>query len=173
MCDHRTTRRELLSYLDSLGLATRTVEHTPVATVAANKALRGELPGAHTKNLFLKDKKGGLWLVVALEDRQIDLKALRTLLGAPALSFARPDVMRSVLGIEPGSVTPFAVINDRQRLVTVILDAQMMTMDPLNFHPLENTATTAISPAALHRFLDALDHPPRTISFGDDEPQRS
>ncbi len=156
-------RTELIAFLDRLGIATRTVEHPPVATVAANKALRGTLPGAHTKNLFLKDKKGGLWLVVALEDRPVDLKALRVALGSPPLSFAKPEVLWAVLGVRPGSVTPFAVINDREGLVRVVLDAAMMDCDPLNFHPLENTATTAIAAAGLLAFLAAVDHAPRVL----------
>lgn len=160
------SRHGLLTLLNCLGIATRTVDHPPVATVAENKALRGTLPGAHTKNLFLKDKKGGLWLVVAMEDRAIDLKALRGLLAAPPLSFARPEVLLDVLGVRPGSVTPFAVVNDREGQVRVILDAEMMAWDPLNFHPLENTATTAISPGGLLAFLNAVEHPPKIISLG-------
>lgn len=166
-------RGDLLALLERLGIASRTVEHPPVATVAENKALRGMLPGAHTKNLFLKDKKGGLWLVVAMEDRPIDLKALRGLLGSPPLSFARPEVLLDVLGVRPGSVTPFAVVNDRNGQVRVILDAEMMACDPLNFHPLENTATTAIASASLLAFLAAVDHPPRIISLGTPSPQHS
>ena len=159
------SRTDLLHMLDRLGVATRTVEHPPVATVAENKALRGQLPGAHTKNLFLKDRKGGLWLLVAMEDRPIDLKALRAILGAPPLSFARPETLIASLGVQPGSVTPFAVINDADRLVRVILDAAMMECDPLNFHPLQNTATTAISPTGLLTFLAAVGHSPRTLSL--------
>lgn len=159
------SRADLLQRLASLGIAVRTIEHPPVATVAENKALRGELPGAHTKNLFLKDRKGGLWLVVALEDRPIDLKALRVILGAPPFSFATPETLVASLGVQPGSVTPFAVINDAAGLVQVILDAAMMRCDPLNFHPLQNTATTAISPAGLLRFLAAVGHPPRVLSL--------
>jgi Ala-tRNA(Pro) hydrolase (EC 3.1.1.-) len=166
------TRDGLLALLEHLGLDCRTVAHPPVATVAENKALRGSLPGAHTKNLFLKDKKGGLWLVVAMEDRAVDLKALRGVLDAPPLSFARPEVLIDVLGVQPGSVTPFAVANDGDRRVRVVLDAgMMMACDPLNFHPLENTATTAISASDLLTFLHAVDHPPTIVSLAPIAPQ--
>lgn len=167
------SRADLLAFLDQLGIASRTFEHPPVATVAANKALRGALPGAHTKNLFLKDKKGGLWLVVALEDRSIDLKTLRVILGAPPLSFARPEILVQVLGVQPGSVTPFAVINDRDGLVRVVLDAEMMAFDLLNFHPLENTATTALAPADLLGFLAAVNHPPQILPLVPAPPQHT
>ena len=106
------TRNDLLSRLDALGIVTTTVDHPAVFTVEESKRLRGDLLGGHTKNLFLKDKKGRLWLVVALEDRDVDLKALRKEIGAAQLSFGKPDLLSKVLGLEPGSVTPFGVIND-------------------------------------------------------------
>ena len=154
------TRDDLLQCLGDLGIATETVEHPAVYTVDEAKALRGELPGAHSKNLFLKDKKGRFWLVVALEDRDIDLKALRKTIGAAQLSFGKPDALMEKLGIEPGSVTPFSVINDKAGEVTVVLDAGMMAREPLNFHPLVNTATTRISADGLLRFLDHCGHDP-------------
>ncbi|MFO1153741.1 MAG: prolyl-tRNA synthetase associated domain-containing protein [Rhodospirillales bacterium] len=167
------TPSQLLAHLDALGIRVTTVEHPPVATVEANKALRGTLPGGHTKNLFLKDKKGGLWLVVALEDRVVDLKDLRSRLAAPPLSFARPEVLRDKLGVEPGAVTPFAVINDDPPRVQVVLDAGMLALDPLNFHPLVNTRTTAIAAADLVRFLEATGHPPLTVDFDSAAPAPS
>ena len=112
----------LMARLDALGIVTTTVRHPPMFTVAESKALRGSLPGGHSKNLFLKDKKGVLWLVVADEDRPIDLKALRRRIGSAALSFASAETLRQVLGVEPGSVTPFALINDREVSVRVLLD---------------------------------------------------
>jgi Ala-tRNA(Pro) deacylase len=158
---------DLLARLAELGIDHRTYDHPPVATVEANKALRGDLPGAHTKNLFLKDRKGTLWLVVCLEDRAIDLKRLRHRLGAAPLSFARPEVLRQVLGVEPGAVTPFAVINDLAGCVRVVLDADMLAIDPLNFHPLTNTRTTAISTAGLRAFLTATGHRPLILTLVD------
>lgn len=150
-----------MARLDALGIETKTVRHPAVFTVEENKALRGALAGAHTKNLFLKDKKGVLWLVCALEDRAIDLKALRARIGSAALSFASADTLRAALGVEPGSVTPFAVINDEQNQVRVILDAALMAFTTLNVHPLVNTATTAVAVSDLLRFLRACGHAPR------------
>ena len=142
------TEEDLFARLSELGIETETVRHPAVFTVEESKALRGDLPGGHTKNLFLKDKKGALWLVVALEDRAIDMKDLRRRIGSAALSFGRPELLKEVLGIDPGSVTPFAVINDTGNRVNVVLDAEMMSLRALNFHPLTNTATTSVTPAA-------------------------
>lgn len=160
------TPADLFGRLAALDIETTTIEHPPVATVDDNKAVRGALPGGHTKNLFLKDKKGGLWLIVALEDRAVDLKDLRRRLAAPPLSFARPELLRGVLGVEPGAVTPFAVINDRDARVRLVLDAGMLAVDPLNFHPLVNTQTTAIRPADLLRFFAATGHAPLLLDLG-------
>ena len=160
-----TSPEQLLARLAALGLKTRTVSHPPVFTVEEAKALRGELPGAHIKNLFLRDKKGKMWLVVAEEDRPIDLKALGELLGG-RLSFGSADRLMIYLGVLPGAVTPFAVINDRERLVTVALDAGMLLRSPLNYHPLRNDRTTAIAPEDLVRFLEAEGHPPRILDLG-------
>jgi Ala-tRNA(Pro) deacylase len=159
------TPADLFRRLAALDIKVTTTLHPPVATVEANKALRGELPGGHTKNLFLKDKKGGLWLVVALEDRAIDLKELRRRLASSPLSFARAGLLRDVLGVEPGAVTPFAVINDADSRVRVVLDAAMLRIDPLNFHPLVNTRTTAIAPVDLLRFFEATGHPPLLLDL--------
>jgi Ala-tRNA(Pro) deacylase len=153
---------ELLAYLESLGIEHRTVTHPPVFTVEEARASRGEAVGGHTKNLFLRDKKGALYLVVAPEDATIELKSLHRLLGASGrFSFGSAELMRELLGVEPGSVTPFAVINDKSRRVTVILDAGMMAHDVLNFHPLVNTGTTTISREGLVKFLEATGHHPR------------
>ena len=163
-----TTPEELLAFLATLGVEQRTTWHAAVFTVAEAKAARDDLPGAHTKNLFLFDRKGAFLLVVAQEDRVIDLKALRRALGAPALSFAKPDALRASLGVEPGSVTPFGLVNDRAGRVTVVLDAALMTAPLLNFHPLVNTATTAIAPEGLLAFLAATGHEPRLVAFAND-----
>jgi Ala-tRNA(Pro) deacylase len=153
---------ELFAYLDKLGIAHRTVTHPAVFTVEEAQTLRGEVVGGHTKNLFLRDKKGALFLVVAPEDAVIELKSLHRLLGASGrFSFGSAELMREVLGVEPGSVTPFSVINDAAGRVTVILDAAMMAHATLNFHPLVNTGTTTISREGLVRFLEATGHRPR------------
>ena len=164
--------------LDSLHISFREQSHEPVFTVEEAKELRGILPGAHCKSLFVRDKKGASFLVVCLEDRRLDMKALATLLGAKRLSFASPDRLRARLGVEPGSVTPFAAINDQPpphgvdgdppfERISIVLDSEMMRADPVNYHPLINTATIALSPADLLRFLDATGHRARVVDLGD------
>lgn len=159
------TRDDLFTRLKALGIDTVTVEHPPLFTVEQSKDLRGDIPGAHTKNLFLKCKKGSLWLVVAVESTPIDLKTLDKRLGSGRLSFGSADLMREILGVEPGSVTPFAVINDTEARVSVVLDAALMTYDRLNFHPLVNTATTGISKDGLLAFLKDCSHEPRVMAL--------
>jgi Ala-tRNA(Pro) deacylase len=152
----------LFAYLDSLGIAHQTMTHPPVFTVEQAKALRGKIEGAHTKNLFLRDKKNELYLVVALESSRIDLKSLHRLLGASGrFSFGAADLLREVWGVEPGSVTPFGAVSDTDGRVTVVLDAAMMEHEILNFHPLLNTMTTSIARADLVKFLEATGHKPR------------
>lgn len=153
---------ELFAYLDNLGIAHQTVHHAAVFSVEEARTLRGTIAGGHTKNLFLRDKKGALFLVVAPENAVIELKSLHRRLGASGrFSFASAELMRETLGVEPGSVTPFAVINDRAARVTVVLDAAMMMQQTLNFHPLANTGTTTISRDGLLKFLEATGHRPR------------
>jgi len=162
------TPDELFTHLEALGIETETHHHQPVFTVAESMALRGKLPGAHCKSLFLKDKKGVMWLVVALEDRRLDMKALGTLIGSARLSFARPERLVTYLGIEPGAVTPFALINHRGRDnhgIRVILDAEMMQAAVVNYHPLVNTATTALTPADLLRFVADCGHQPDIVDL--------
>ena len=156
---------ELFRRFDALGIPHTTHHHPAVFTVAESTALRGTLPGGHCKSLFLKDRKDGLWLVVLLEHRRLDLKALADRLEAPRFSFGSPALLEGTLGVTPGSVTPFALINDRNRLVRVVLDAEMLTLDPLNYHPLVNTATTAVSPADLVKFIAAGGHEPRIVEM--------
>ena len=159
------TPQLLFARLDALGLAHRTVEHAPVFTVGQAKEHRGALPGHHIKNLFLRNKKEAMWLVVALEDRAIDLKRLGEVLGAGRLSFGSPDRLRRHLGVEPGSVTPFSIVNDPDRLVTLVLDRGLADGGPVNAHPLVNTMTTAISCADLGRFFEATGHQPQWLDF--------
>ena len=169
------TPSDLFAFLDRLGLAHQTVTHPALFTVEQSRTLRGTIPGGHTKNLFLKDKKGTLFLVTALEDAVIELKSLHRLLGAGGrFSFGSADLMRETLGIEPGAVTPFAAINDTERRVSVVLDAAMMQHETLNYHPLVNTMTTSIAGADLVRFLEATGHPPRIVAValsGEDLPR--
>jgi Ala-tRNA(Pro) deacylase len=164
------TPADLFAFLDRLGIAHATVTHPALFTVEQSQALRGAIPGGHTKNLFLKDKKGALFLVAALEDAVIELKSLHRLLAASGrFSFGSAELMRATLGIEPGAVTPFAAMNDGERRVSVVLDAVMMRHDTLNFHPLTNTMTTSIARADLLRFLEATGHPPRIVAMSEAE----
>jgi Ala-tRNA(Pro) deacylase len=156
------TPTDLFAFLDRLGIAHTTVTHPALFTVEQSRELRGTIPGGHTKNLFLKDKKGALFLVTALEDAVIELKSLhRRLEASGRFSFGSAELMRETLGIEPGAVTPFAAINDRDRRVSVVLDAALMRHDTINAHPLVNTMTTSIARTDLLRFLEATGHTPR------------
>lgn len=156
------TPDQLFAALDALGIAHPTVKHPPVFTVEQAARLRGQIAGGHTKNLFLRDKKQALFLVVALEDAEIDLKGLHRLLGASGrFSFGSADLLREVWGVEPGSVTPFGAINDTAGRVTVVLDAEMMEFETLNYHPLDNTMTTSIGRDDLVKFLQSTGHIPR------------
>ena len=160
------TSEMLFRHLKGLGIATTTVTHPPVFTVDEAKALRGTIPGLHIKNLFLKDKKGLLWLVVCEEEATVDLKALPALIGSSRLSFGRPELLREVLGVEPGSVTPFALINDLQNRVKVVLDSRIPTAGAISCHPLENTATTTIASSDLMTFIQSTGHVANLVDFG-------
>ena len=158
------TPHDLFAFLDSLGIAHSTVTHPPLFTVEQSQALRGSIPGGHTKNLFLKDKKGRLFLMVTEEDAAIELKSLHRLLGAAGrFSFGAAALLRQFLGVEPGAVTPFAAINDTEAQVAVVLDAAMMRHATLNYHPLVNTMTTSIGRDDLLKFLGASGHEPRIV----------
>ena len=163
------TREELLSRLGALGIDTHTVEHPPLGTVEESRALRGDIPGAHTKNLFLKCKKGTLWLLVALEDAVIDMKQVHKILGSGRLSFGRAELLEEILGVPPGSVTPFSLINDKDQRVNVVLEAEMMSHDVLNFHPLVNTATTTISRDGLLAFIRDCGHDPAILAVAGEQ----
>ena len=148
-------RTTLFDRLAELGIATTTVEHPPVRTVAESSTIELNLPGAHTKNLFLKDEGGTLLLVVAKSSTKVDLKGLARKLGIGRLSFGKPELMIEVLGVTPGSVNAFAIANDTRRRVSVVLDNELAAHDSVNCHPMENTATTNIALADLLRFIRA------------------
>ena len=157
-------RAKLFARLEELGIAATTVEHAPVFTVEESQDLRGTIPGAHTKNLFLKDKDGGMVLVVAKEDTKVDLKALAKRLGFGRFSFGKPELLMEVLGIEPGSVTAFALINGTSsQLAAVIVDEVLMGFAEVNAHPLVNSATTRVATDDLIRFMKACGHAPRIL----------
>jgi len=152
------TPDELFSKLDGLGIKYETHFHDPVFTVEEAQSVARDLAGGHSKNLFLKDKKGGVYLLVCLEDTKVDLKMLRKQIGAKNLSFAKPDLLMALLGVTPGSVTPFSLINDKECQVKVLLDARMMEEEFLNFHPLINDKTTQISMNSLKVFIEDCGH---------------
>ena len=155
------TPDDLFAFLDRLGIAHRTATHAPLFTVEQSQALRGTIPGGHTKNLFLKDKKDAVFLVVAPEDGHVDLKTLHHKLGARRFSFGSADLMLELLGVSPGAVTAFGVINDTARRVNVVLDAGLMEHAIINCHPLVNTMTTSIARDDLLTFFAATGHTPR------------
>jgi Ala-tRNA(Pro) deacylase len=160
------TKEDLFARLAELGIKSVTTEHPPLFTVEQSQALRGRIAGPHTKNLLLRDKKKErIILVVAHEDAAIDLKRFHTLVGCARLSFASPELLMETLGVPPGSVTPFALINDAEHRVELIVDEALLRNDILNFHPLTNDATTTIAREDFLRFLDSCSHPPRVMAL--------
>ena len=159
------TPADLFATLDRLGIAHTTVTHPPLFTVEQSRGMRGKIPGGHTKNLFLRDKKGALFLVTTLEDAVIELKSLhRRLAASGRFSFGSADLLLETLGVAPGAVTPLAAINDTAGRVTVVLDSGLMEHAIVNCHPLANTMTTSMARDDLVRFLEATGHPPRIAS---------
>jgi Ala-tRNA(Pro) deacylase len=153
-------RKKLFARLEELGIASVTVAHEPVFTVEQSGALRETIPGAHTKSLFLTDKDGRVALVVAKDDSQVDLKRVASRLGFGRLSFGNAALLGRMLGVTPGSVTPFALINDREARVRVVVDEALLGFGEINCHPLENTATTRLATADVLRFIRACGHEP-------------
>ena len=156
---------DLFRRLAALGIEVSTVKHPPVFTVEEAKALRGEIAGCHTKNLFLRNKKGKMWLLVCLEDRAVDLKELAGRLNAGRLSFGSAERLAQYLGVIPGAVTPFAILNDRSNSVRVAVDKAIFEQGLLNFHPLDNAQTTSIGAGDLLKFLEAEGHSAQVLDF--------
>ncbi|WP_025897255.1 prolyl-tRNA synthetase associated domain-containing protein [Sneathiella glossodoripedis] len=159
------TPEDLFRRLDQLGITYKTHHHQAVFTVEEAQTVSRTLEGGHSKNLFLKDKKDELYLLVCLEDTKVDLKELRKKIGAKNLSFGKAELLQEVLGVTPGSVTPFSLINDVDCRVSVLLDAAMMKEDFLNFHPLINTQTTQISMDDLKLFIKNTGHQMTVVEF--------
>ena len=160
------TQDELLAFLDSLGIKTKTVTHAPLYTVADSQALRGEIEGGHTKNLFVKDKKDNYFLLTVDEEAVVDLKTIHHVIGAASkVSFGKPEALMEFLGVVPGAVTAFGPINDTDGKVQVFLDAGLMAHEVVNCHPLVNTATTSIKSADLITFLKATGHEPKVLNL--------
>jgi Ala-tRNA(Pro) deacylase len=160
-----TTRAELFAYLDTLAIATTTVDHEAVFTVEQSEQLHRDIAGAHTKNLFLKDAKGEMFLVVAEAHSRVDLKLLHKTIGCARLSFGNAELLMQMLGISPGSVNAFAVMNDRDGKVSVILDDILRQATHINCHPMTNTATTSITRDDLLKFMRATGHEPRWLGL--------
>ncbi len=158
-------QHRLFALLDRLGIAHTTHAHDAVFTVEQGAEIEAKLPGGHTKNLFLKDKTGALFLVCALGETQIPINRLHKKLGCKRLSFGKPDLMQEVLGVTPGSVCLFATMNDVEGRVTLVLDKSLLDHNLVNFHPLENTATTAISSGDMLKFAEASGHDPVIVDF--------
>ena len=159
------TITELFQKLDTLGIVTTTVEHGPFFTVADAKESRKDDRGVHCKNLFLKDKKNNFYLIVCAEDRAIDTKKLRKLIGSDHLSFGKPNKLAKILGVVPGSVTPFGLINDEKKEVQLVLDEELIKEGLLHFHPLVNSKTTAINSVDFLRFIESCGHKPNIINL--------
>lgn len=159
------TRDDFLAWLDAEGLAHRTIEHPAVFRVGEGLDIKADLPGAHTKNLFLKDKKGRMWLISARQDTVVDLKRADRVIGSARLSFGNEVLLKDVLGLTPGSVTAFGLINDRDREVTFVLDRRLWEAEVVNFHPLLNTATTGMDQATFRAFLDRIGVEPIVVDF--------
>lgn len=159
------TAADLYALLDEHAIAWRTMEHEPVFRVEEGRQIKAAMPGGHTKNLFLKDAKDQVWLVCALGETTVDLKSLPKIIGSARLSFGSAGLMQEVLGVTPGSVTVFALINDEARRVRLVLDSALLAHEVVNFHPLTNAATTAVASRDLLRFIEALGYAPVIVDF--------
>jgi Ala-tRNA(Pro) deacylase len=159
------TRADLMALFDTLGVETRTHDHPAVFRVGEGEEVKAAIPGAHTTNLFLKDAKGQLWLISAADRTVIDLKRLHTVIGSARLSFGNAALMEETLGVTPGSVTAFGLINDTGHQVRFVLDRVLADASRVNFHPLTNTATTGVDQAGFRRFLAAVGVTPMIVDF--------
>lgn len=164
-----TTPEQLLQKLTDLGIKYKNTPHPPAFTVEEGEKVWNNIPGMHCKNLFCKDAKGAFWLIVAPALKKVDLKKIPAKIGSKRLTFANEDLLFEKLGITPGSVTPFSVINDKENIVHVVLDAEMMSQQYVNYHPLKNTATTTVTPEGLMKFMSACHHTPQIVSVCMDE----
>ncbi len=160
------TPQQLFDLFDQLGIEHKTTEHPPIFTVDQGRELWGTIPGLHCKNLFLKDKKDKVWLVVMPSAKRADLNKIEKRIGAARLSFAKPELLLEILGLTPGSVTPFALLNDKEKRVTVVLDDSMLMSEFVNYHPLHNAASTTIRAQDLIKFVHALNYQPIVTDCG-------
>ena len=161
-----TSEDALFGLLDSLGIEHGTMTHPPIFTVEQGRAWHDKIPGLHCKNLFLKDRRDKLWLAVMPGDKRADLNQLEKRVHAARLSFGRPELLLEVMRLTPGSVTPFGLINDVARRVTVIVDPDLLRSEWMNCHPLHNAASTTLRSADLLRFMRALGYDPLIVDCG-------
>ena len=163
------TAEQVIAALNKLDIENSTITHAPMRTVEDSVALREGVPGGYSKNLFLRNKKGIMVVVTMLEDRQVNLAALGELLKMGKLSFASPERLMQYLGVIPGAVTPLAVINDKDVVVTAVLDKALLAKDPLHFHPCDNKKTTTINTAGLLKYMQAYHNEPLVVDFDNPE----
>ena len=159
------TPDDLFARLDELGIAYTTQWHEAVFTVDQSTQVKAMMPGGHTKNLFLRDKDDNIVLIAAEAHSQLKLNQLHRLIGTKRLSFGSPELMQEILGVTPGSVTAFALMNDTEGRVRFLVDAALMEHEPVNFHPLTNTGTTAVSREDFEKFVRATGHGFEVIDF--------
>jgi Ala-tRNA(Pro) deacylase len=160
------TAEQLFSFLNQLGIEHQTTQHPPLFTVEDGREWHKKIPGAHCKNLFLKDKKGEFWLVVMPAAKRADLAGIAQRTGAAKLSFAAPELLLEILGLTPGAVTPFALLNDAQKRVRIVLDEDMLESELVNYHPLHNEASTTLRSADLVKFIQAVGYEPIIANCG-------
>lgn len=167
-----TTANDLFRHLDKLRILYRLYQHDPVFTVAESSTMEKDIPGVHCRNLFLRDKKKKMFLVVAANETQVDMKKLAGIIGSDRLSFGSADRLWEFLGVRPGSVCPFAAINDKDKQVKVILDKHMMGGKIVNYHPLENHMTVGLTPGELLRFFESINIKPEIIDLSPAAPDQ-
>jgi len=158
---------DLFAFLDAHDIAHKTVEHAATFTVEEGRHLKASMPGGHSKNLFMKDKDGVIILISAWAESQLRLNQLHKLIGTRRLSFASADLMQECLGVVPGAVTAFGLLNDTEHRVRFVVDAALLAFETVNFHPLVNTATTAIRREDLGRFVEATGHHLTKVDFSE------
>ena len=168
-----STPEQLFAFLDRLGIEHHTTEHPPIFTAEQGLEWDDKIPGSACTSLFLKDEKGGLWLVMIPADKRADLKGIAKRVGAPRFSFGKPELMMEVLGVTPGSVTPFALLNDTEKRVKVVLDEDMLRCDKVHYHPLHNAASTTLRLADFLKFVRALGYEPKIIECGQERAENN
>ncbi len=160
-----TSPDALLKLLNNMGIAYDLHHHEPIFTVEEGLHLKASIPGTHCRNLFLRDKKKAMFLVVAANETQIDLKKLPEVIGSGRLSFGSAERLWEHLGIRQGSVNPFCIVNDTENQVRILLDAHMMAQPRVNYHPMDNAQTIGLSPSDLVRFIESSGHKEEIIDL--------